>query len=126
MPQVKLHTTGNSKRAGYILPASDPTASSSSTPLLQSVSEHSHHMSAHIETLDSDHDDCEGSHQPHVTPSGSTPNKGTRMMIKAIDAIIKLNIPSKVKLCDPDPFDGSDPRQLHTFLLQCKLHKSLQ
>ena len=43
-------------------------------------------------------------------------------MIKAIDASIKLNIPSKVKLRDPDAFDRSDPCKLCTFLLQCKLN----
>ena len=43
-------------------------------------------------------------------------------MIKAINAIVKLNIPSKVKLCDPDAFDRSNPRKLCTFLLQCKLN----
>jgi len=43
-------------------------------------------------------------------------------MIKAIDAIVKTNIPTKVKLREPNPFDGSDPHKLHTFLLQCKLN----
>ena len=42
-------------------------------------------------------------------------------MIKAIDVIVKSNIPSKVKLCDPDAVDRSNPCKLHTFLLQCKL-----
>ena len=43
-------------------------------------------------------------------------------MIKAIDAIIKSNILSKVKLRNPDAFDRSNPRKLQTFLLQCKLN----
>ena len=43
-------------------------------------------------------------------------------MIKAINAIVKSNIPSKVKLHDPNTFGGSDPHKLHTFLLQCKLN----
>ena len=34
----------------------------------------------------------------------------------------QINIPSKVKLHNPDPFDRSDPRKLCTFLLQCKLN----
>ena len=29
---------------------------------------------------------------------------------------------SKPKLQEPDPFDGSDPQKLHTFILQCKLN----
>ena len=43
-------------------------------------------------------------------------------LAKAIDAIVKSNLPSKVKLREPDPFDGSDAKKLHTFLLQCKLN----
>ena len=122
MPQVKLCTTSNSKCAGYILPkSSDPKASSSSTPLLQSVSENSPYMSTHIETLRSNHDKYEGSHQLHVTPAVPTPNEETQM-IKAIDVIIKSNIPSKVKLCNPNAFDGSNPHKVHTFLFQCKLN----
>ena len=44
------------------------------------------------------------------------------MLAKAIDIIVRSNLPSKVKLHEPDPFDGSDPQKLHTFLLQCKLN----
>src|SRR6266481_9009134 len=32
------------------------------------------------------------------------------------------NMPSKVKLQEPDLFDSSDSRKLHTFILQCKLN----
>ena len=28
----------------------------------------------------------------------------------------------KAKLCEPDPFDGTDPRKLHTFLALCQLN----
>ena len=44
------------------------------------------------------------------------------MMIKAIDVIIKSNIPSKGKLHNPNAFDGYNPCKLCTFLLQCKLN----
>ena len=74
-------------------------------------------MSAHI---NSDHEDHEDTNQPQATLATPTPNKETQMMIKAIDAIIKLNIPSKIKLHNPNPFDGSC--KLHTFLLQCRLN----
>src|SRR6266481_7648534 len=32
-----------------------------------------------------------------------------------------LTIP-QVKIREPDPFDGTDPHQLHTFLLKCSLN----
>ena len=76
-------------------------------------------MSAHIETVDSNHEDQDNNNHPHSAPQ---PTEEARLMIKAIDAIIKLNIPSKVKLHDPNAFDASDPHKLHTFLLQCKLN----
>ena len=43
-------------------------------------------------------------------------------LVKAINAIVKSNLPSKVQLCEPNPFDGSDTKKLHTFLSQCKLN----
>jgi len=82
-------------------------------------------MSAHIEPVNSDHDKSGPSNQPNppkTTPFVPQPSEDAAVMIKAIDAIIKMNIPAKVKLREPDPFDGSDPRKLRTFLLQCKLN----
>jgi hypothetical protein len=29
---------------------------------------------------------------------------------------------SKVKVCEPDTFDGSEPRKLHAFFVQCELN----
>src|SRR5882724_5547317 len=40
---------------------------------------------------------------------------------EAIGKVLKTNN-SKPKLREPDPFDGSDPRKLRTFILQCKLN----
>src|SRR5882724_7041023 len=40
---------------------------------------------------------------------------------EAISKVLKTNN-SKPKLREPDPFDGSDPRKLRTFILQCKLN----
>ena len=77
-------------------------------------------MSTHIESVDFDHDDQDSDNQPQL--NFQQPTEEARLMIKAIDVIIKSNIPSKVKLRDPDAFDGSHPRKLHTFLLQCKLN----
>src|SRR5882724_10482359 len=39
---------------------------------------------------------------------------------EAIGKVLKTNN-SKPKLWKPDPFDGSDPCKLRTFILQCKL-----
>ena len=41
---------------------------------------------------------------------------------EAIGKVLKSNNSSKPKLWEPDPFDGSDPRKLRTFILQCKLN----
>jgi hypothetical protein len=30
--------------------------------------------------------------------------------------------PEKVKVCKPEPFNGSDPRKLRSFLVSCNLH----
>jgi len=42
---------------------------------------------------------------------------------KAINKIIMSNTTlSKPKLWEPDPFNGSNPKKLQTFILQCKLN----
>jgi len=118
-------TTGNSGRAGILPKPSIPTTSSASTPILQSLSDLSPNMSAHIEPVDSNNEEPSPSNQPNppqTTPFVPQPSEDAAAMIKAIDAIIKMNIPAKVKLREPNPFDGSNPRKLHTFLLQCKLN----
>ena len=51
-------------------------------------------------------------------------------IIMAIDKLIQsCTSTSKPKLQEPDPFDGSDPKKLCTFIFQCKLnfrdHKDL-
>ena len=71
----------------------------------------------HIETLNSDHDKHEDSHQPHTTPAVLAPSKDAQMMIKAIDAIVKSNIPSKVKLHEPNAFDSGEV-YLHTLMME--------
>jgi len=44
-------------------------------------------------------------------------------LAKAINNLVKSNSSSaKPKLREPDPFDGSDPKKLRTFILQCKLN----
>ena len=58
-------------------------------------------MSTHIEPVDSNHKEPGPSNQPNppqATPFVPQPSKDAAAMIKAIDAIIKRNIPGKVKL----------------------------
>src|SRR5882724_1281084 len=48
---------------------------------------------------------------------------------EAIGKVLRTNNSSKPKLREPDPFNSSNSRKLHTFILQCKLnfqdHKDL-
>src|SRR6266481_4931231 len=60
------------------------------------------------------------------TPAPSTDNVANLAM--AI-ALLAQNLASpatpaipQVKIWEPDPFDGTDPHQLHAFLLQCSLN----
>ena len=46
----------------------------------------------------------------------------TLRFVTAIDKLVQSHPSmSKPKLWEPDPFDGSDPKKLHTFIFQCKL-----
>ena len=59
--------TSNSRHAGYYVPEpTNLTASSSSTPLLSSVSEPPP-MSGHIDSVDFEQDDQDGDNQPQLT-----------------------------------------------------------
>ena len=73
--------------------------------------------------------------QPSVNPSpgpSSTPSAvpamgnpqpiNTTMMANTINDLVKSNLPSRVQIGEPDPFNGSDPKKLCTFHLQCKLN----
>ena len=53
-------------------------------------------------------------------PITQAPN--VTVMANAINALVQSNIPSRVKLREPNTFDGSDPKKLCTFLLHCKLN----
>ena len=79
--------------------------------------------------------DMSSTHQPSTNPSAgpsSTPSAipatgnsqpvNATTMANAINDLVKSNLPSRVKIREPDPFDGSDPKKLCTFLLQCKLN----
>src|SRR5882724_5918413 len=70
--------------------------------------------SAHIDPVDDDTMD--------PTSGPTTQDQEASAFIKAISIIIGNDSGSKPKLREPDPFDGSNSRKLHTFILQCKLN----
>ena len=64
---------------------------------------------------------------PSANPSTSSAVPGTHVpditaMANAINTLVQSNVPSRIKLREPDTFDGSDPKKLQTFLLHCKLN----
>src|SRR6266481_9372666 len=61
--------------------------------------------------------------QPQQQPDKThLPQSDAEVLASAIDLVVKSNLPNKVRLWDPGPFDGSDTRKLCTFILQCKLN----
>src|SRR5882724_3816260 len=56
------------------------------------------------------------------TPASNSCEAKATEFAEAISKVLKTNNSSKPKLREPDPFDGSDPRKLCTFILQCKLN----
>ena len=103
-------TTFNSLHAGYLptnpKPDQTPTVSASSA-------------SAPMST--------QSTQNPSANPSTSSAIPGTHAlditaMANAINALVQSSVPSRVKLREPDTFDGSNPKKLRTFLLHCKLN----
>src|SRR5882724_10110475 len=70
--------------------------------------------SAHIDPMDDDTMD--------PTSGPTTQDQEASAFVKAVSRIIGNDSGSKPKLRETDPFDGSDSRKLHTFILQCKLN----
>src|SRR6266481_5203595 len=113
-------TMQNSQCAGLLqsgqstpdfLSISNPELQSTpSTPQLMSAQPESAHSSNQGQTLDE---------SPNEAPIQLTSEEA---FVKAIDSIVKANMLSKVKLQEPDPFNGSDSHKLRTFILQCKLN----
>src|SRR5882724_837587 len=99
-------TTHNSQQAGYIdnyQPITTPMASTHEpTP-----------DPAHIETVDED--------TTEESPLSTEAQEFAKIISKLFQSLVKPN-KSKPKLREPDTFDGSNPRKLHTFILQCKLN----
>src|SRR5882724_2960987 len=96
------HTTRNSQQAGYIdiyRPSTAPMASTHEpTP-----------NPAHVETVDED--------TTKELPLSTEAQEFTKIISKLFQSSTKP-AKSKPKLREPDTFDGSDPKKLHTFILQ--------
>src|SRR5882724_968174 len=56
------------------------------------------------------------------TPASNSREAEATIFAEALSKVLKNNNSSKPKLWEPDPFDGSDPHKLRTFILQCKLN----
>src|SRR5882724_8700964 len=56
------------------------------------------------------------------TPASNSHEAEATTFTEAIGKVLKTNNSSKPKLWEPDPFNSSDSRKLHTFILQCKLN----
>src|SRR6266481_5096869 len=112
MSRFQPHITRNSLCAGTI---NNTLASpSESAPMVSSAQPES---GQHLFNFDNQPE------QPQPQPDEThLPQSDAEVLASAIDRVVKSNLPNKVKLRDPDPFDGSDTRKLHTFVLQCKLN----
>src|SRR6266481_9713454 len=111
MSRFQLHITHNSLCAGTI--DNTPAPPSESTPTMSSAQPKS---GQHCFDFDNQPE------QPQQPDETHLPQSDAEVLASAIDRVVKSNLPNKVKLWDPDPFDGSDTQKLRTFVLQCKLN----
>src|SRR6266481_3427855 len=112
MSRFQLRITRNSLCAGTI--NNTPAPPSESTPTMSSAQPES---GQHPFNFDNQPE------QPQQQPDGThLPQSDAEVLASAIDQVVKSNLPNKVKLWGPDPFDGSDTWKLRTFILQCKLN----
>src|SRR6266481_7807276 len=115
MSRFQLCTTQNSLCAGTIdnTPAPQPTSESTPTPMSSAQPKSQH-------PFDFDNQPQQPQ-QLDETQVNLIPSEA-EVLTQAIDEVVKSNLPNKVKLWDPNPFDRSDTRKLCTFILQCKLN----
>src|SRR6266481_651367 len=112
MSRFQPRITRNSLRAGTI--NNTPAPPSESAPTMSSAQPES---GQHPFDFDNQPE------QPQPQPDEMhLPQSDAEVLASTIDRVVKSNLPNKVKLWDPDPFDGSDTWKLHTFILQCKLN----
>src|SRR5882724_11435846 len=118
-------TTLNSQRAGYQEEFTLLDPSGPSNPVMHPASPSLAHLSVLMSLA---HPLVQpGSIQPNLlnddTPTTTHNEPKANSLTRAINNLIKSNMStSKPKLHEPDPFNGSDPCKLHTFILQCKLN----
>src|SRR6266481_1850303 len=114
MSRFQLCITRNSLCAGTIDNTPAPQPPSESTPTMSSAQPKSGQH-----PFDFDNQPEQPQQQPDET---HLPQSDAEVLASAIDRVVKSNLPNKVKLWDPNPFDGSDTQKLRTFILQCKLN----
>src|SRR6266481_3974541 len=112
MSRFQPRITRNSLHAGTI--DNTPATPSESTPTMSSAQPESGQH-----PFDFDNQPEQPQPQPNKT---HLPQSDAEVLASTIDQVVKSNLPNKVKLRDPDPFDGSDTRKLCTFIIQCKLN----
>src|SRR6266481_3374193 len=114
MSRFQPHITCNSLHAGTIdnTPAPQPPSESTPTMSLAQPKSGQH-------PFDFDNQPEQPQQQPDET---HLPQSDAEVLASTIDQVVKSNLPNKVKLQDPDLFDGSDTWKLRTFVLQCKLN----
>src|SRR6266481_935524 len=104
MSRFQLRITRNSLCTGTI--NNTPASPSESTPTMSSAQSKSRQH-----PFDFDN-------QPQPQPNEMhLPQSDAEVLASAIDQVVKSNLPNKVKLWDPDLFDGSNTQKLHTFVL---------
>ena len=103
---------------------------SSARQLAQPEFSHVQPGNIHVKPTDHASSDNTPDDTPDETPPVAPEDTDVVRFISAIDQVIQAR-PStaKPKLREPDPFNGSNPKKLRTFIFQCKLnfqdHKDL-
>src|SRR6266481_2411885 len=115
MSRFQLCITHNTLHAGTIdnTPA-PPQPPSESTPTMSLAQPESRQH-----PFDFDNQPQQPQQQPDET---HLPQSNAEVLASAIDQVVKSNLPNKVKVQDPNPFNRSDTQKLCTFILQCKLN----
>src|SRR6266481_587103 len=111
MSRFQLCITHNSLCAGTIDNTPAPQPPSESTPTMSSQQpKYGQHP---FDFNNQPEQPQQQSNETHL------PQSDTEVLASAIDRVVKSNLPNKVKLRDPNLFDGSDTQKLHTFILHC-------
>src|SRR5882724_5267154 len=127
-------TTLNSPKAGYHEEFTLLNPSGPATPVRHPESPFLAHPSALVSSahtlalMSLAHPSVQPSSMPpdllnDDTPTMTHDEPNANSLAKAINNLVKSNTStSRPKLHEPNPFNGSDPHKLWTFILQCKLN----